>query len=378
VVPGKEAKPLSLLLPCHALKTYRELKPRDTAATVYRLFRSKHVTELKLIAHLTVVAAYLVVVLGAILEGFTHWSQIYLDDGSWCWTAVAIALQALLVYVGPVLAAGGIILAWIYQQGSTRLGIIDLFASEITTLCRATTILDYMKRLTDDFYARPRSIVPAPGPPREKTFTSEEDYFPVFNSNSKDLQVLEARVVTHITAFYTYMKATRDSFRRLATTPRLPNDSRRDGEWHTAMRDLIYMQFLACESGRKAVRELVEYQPDKDERTITILLTELVCYGFLMRQFDKSDVRYKRLELRHEKYEAVVRELCEDVGEQVRLAEAEMRNSRDRDPALAEAKRDEYADWLRAYRLMPEFAQRAISCNIVPGYLLQFYPLPRP
>ena len=46
-------------------------------------------------------------------------------------------------------------------------------------------------------------------------FTSEENYFPVFENNTRDLQSLEAHVVINITAFYTYMKAVRDSTRSL-------------------------------------------------------------------------------------------------------------------------------------------------------------------
>ena len=47
-------------------------------------------------------------------------------------------------------------------------------------------------------------------------FTSQESYFPVFDASVKDLQALEADVVKHVTAFYTYMKVMRDSLRRLA------------------------------------------------------------------------------------------------------------------------------------------------------------------
>ena len=47
-------------------------------------------------------------------------------------------------------------------------------------------------------------------------FTSQESYFPVFDSSVKDLQALEADVVDNVTAFYTYMKVMRDSLRKLA------------------------------------------------------------------------------------------------------------------------------------------------------------------
>ena len=37
-------------------------------------------------------------------------------------------IQDALAYVGPVLAVCGVILAWVYEQASARLGIVDLFA----------------------------------------------------------------------------------------------------------------------------------------------------------------------------------------------------------------------------------------------------------
>ena len=52
------------------------------------------------------------------------------------------------------------------------------------------------------------------------------------------------------------------------------------------------MQFLGLESGRKAIRQLVEYEPTQAEDTFTILLSELVAYGFLREQF-KGDLRHR-------------------------------------------------------------------------------------
>jgi hypothetical protein len=46
-----------------------------------------------------------------------------------------------------LLAVGGPILGWTYQTGSKRLGIVDLFACEIVTLCRVGAIVDFVPRL---------------------------------------------------------------------------------------------------------------------------------------------------------------------------------------------------------------------------------------
>jgi uncharacterized membrane protein len=46
----------------------------------------------------------------------------------------------------PAVVVFGAILAWAYQVGSARLGVVDLFACEIDTLCRMTTIVDMVGR----------------------------------------------------------------------------------------------------------------------------------------------------------------------------------------------------------------------------------------
>ena len=78
-----------------------------------------------------------------------------------------------------------------------------MFACEIDTLCRVVTVVEMVKNLTDS----PQDSVP-------QHFTSEENYFPILDGNTNDLQSREANVVINITAFYTYMKTVRDSFRK--------------------------------------------------------------------------------------------------------------------------------------------------------------------
>jgi plasmid replication initiation protein len=61
------------------------------------------------------------------------------------------------------------------------------------------------------------------------------------------------------------------------------------------------MQFLGLESARRAISDLVEFEPTQAEDMITILLSELVAYGFLRQQF-RGDLRQRRLEARDEAY----------------------------------------------------------------------------
>ena len=55
---------------------------------------------------------------------------------------IANIIDALFKYAGPAITICGAIVAWAYVSASKQLGIIDLFACEIKTLCRVGTIFD--------------------------------------------------------------------------------------------------------------------------------------------------------------------------------------------------------------------------------------------
>ena len=113
-------------------------------------------------------------------------------------------------------------------------------------------------------------------------FASSEEYFQVFATTTKDLQQLEEKVVVQVTAFYTYMKTMRDYLRRLSDIR--PDDPNYPTERRMTLVNVVYMLFLSYESARRAIRELVEYEPER-ERLMTIFLTELQAYKFLLERF---------------------------------------------------------------------------------------------
>jgi hypothetical protein len=215
----------------------------------------------------------------------------------------------------PALGVLGGILAWAYQTGSARLGVVDLFACEISTLCRVITVVGTAHRYVAQ-YNEGASTAPAGAEGQHvpaNQFASQEGYFPVFESNTRDLQKLEARVVIHITEFYTYMKAFRDYLRKLAAiSPRAevgpPSENKPTPDsLPEAITNVVYMLFLSLESARLAIWDLVEFEPEKAERTIVILISELEAFGFLCRRFtEESNMRYQRLRLREADYKYVV------------------------------------------------------------------------
>jgi hypothetical protein len=117
---------------------------------------------------------------------------------------------------------------------------------------------------------------------------------------------LEADVVTNVTAFYTYMKVMRDGLRKLKEMHQPSvGATGDDDEWHRALCNVIYMQFLGFESGRKAIGDLVEFEPTQAEDICTILLSELIAYWFLRGQFS-GDLRHRRLRAREAEYRRVI------------------------------------------------------------------------
>jgi hypothetical protein len=319
----------------------------DPAATVDRLFSSQHVRDLQLIIAFAAVGVVLVFGLGyPIAVYYGH------------------QLDGVFVFLVPLLGVFGAVLAWAYQVGSVRLGVVDLFACEVSTLCRVTTIVDTARRYAEKFDRGPPTVRAGSDGPHEQAyqFTSRESYFPVFDSNARDLQTLEARVVINITAFYTYLKAFRDYLRVLAEishqfaeSDTSTNTALLQGSWHETVVNVVYMLFLGLESARLAIADLVEFEPERAERTIVILISELEAYRFLCLRFpDENDIRHQRLYLREADYRDLVPELWRSV-EARRACEIKEVERRD----APKVRR-----WEPAWRLLPELRARYQACAI--------------
>jgi hypothetical protein len=229
-----------------------------------------------------------------------------------------------LKFIGSALALGVAILAWCYRSASQRLGVVDLFACEIGTICKVGTLIGSIERLVAAFegdLSASQAVAAASGADGFSRFSSAENYFPVFESNSKELEILSADVVTNVTAFYTYMKVTRDYFRQLSNThPRGIGD-----EWHVTLLNIIYMMFLGYESARKSINDLIEFEPTHAETVILILLTELRAYRCLLDHVHEP-TRQARLALRK-------REYCEQVPDLYRKVTGAPENNKRWEPA---------------------------------------------
>jgi hypothetical protein len=316
------------------------LRTRDPTDTVDRLFDSRHVSDLRLIAasaFCAMLVVFAVASINAVSFCVADWAKQSFDNNYQVIAYIANKGGTHFISVfAPTLALFGGILAWAYQKGSNRLGVVDLFACEIDTLCRVVTVAETVKTLTDN---EKDSAIP-------DHFTSEENYFPILDGNSTDLQSLEANVVINITAFYTFMKTVRDTLRKGA-------DVRDADQRKESRKALVYMLYLALESGRKAMDDLVEFEPTHTERTMVILISELKAYEFLRQNYQNEDeMHYSRLILRGPGYRRLVDDLHGLLGDEEEESLVSVKRGTLENPTYAQSQ------WSAALQLRGELDKR--------------------
>ncbi len=290
----------------------RQLQKTGPVFTFARLCTSRHLVDLQIVASCMIYVG----ILFTFLLPFMTREQ---------------ALTSLGAVIGSTLA----VFSWAYQTGSRRIGGVDLFACEISAICRVCLVIDFAKWSLKQVEDPPRDSAGKAsdsGPTMEALgsgstgkapshstngnadfgpltkFTSEEHYTPVYDNNLSDLQPLDVNVVTYVTEFYTYRKTMVDIMRHIPATSGEPRR-------RALMEQMIYMQFLMFESARYAIDELIEFEPNRAESLVNILSSELPLYGFLRTLYKQDDYRYKRLRLRQPLYRATVPKLCRQINE---------------------------------------------------------------
>ncbi len=354
----------------------RRLITGQASATIDRLFTSRHVYDLRLIAAVATIVVVWIIAIALVAAPFVGYLDLKAMPSNVselhpvAYAAIA-GFTAFLKVSGPTIVVFGAILTWAYQSGNARLGIVDLFACEIDTICRVVTVTDMVQNQIKQYLhdrmdesSSTRTAVSA-----SRAFDSQESYFPILDSSVNELQKLEVRVVSHITAFYTFIKAVRDSLRQVAVAQPLQAPTQSMHEPHflltdvlsrrqDASRNVLYTLYLGLESGRKAIADLVEFEPDRTERTITILISELTAYHFLREQFTTpGEMRHDRLALRQLDYQTMVPALRTKVQDhKTEFVPLKPTGSSD-DQA------DEARQWCAAYQLLHELDSRYASIS---------------
>lgn len=267
----------------------KELKQTGPSLTFARLCTSRHVDDLQSIASMAILAAVGGIVCElAMSRDFT-------------------AMKDEIIFLGGLIATAMAALSWAYQAGSRRLGAVDLFASEISVICRVCLIIDFAK--TSVASAEMAADAPGTQLPADvhfDKFTSREHYTPAFDTSIADLQSLDFDVVTHVTCFYTYRMTMLDLLRRIAEAG--------PAQKAELLQQMIYMQYLMYESARFAILQLIEFEPHQSEAVVNVLCSELVLYAFLKPKYE-GRFQGERLDLRIAEYDATVASLTKRIAD---------------------------------------------------------------
>jgi hypothetical protein len=335
-------------------RAIRNFGAQEERSTWSRFWRSRHVADLSALTFLLM----LFIVLGFLAITYYDWRVYQISVPAFTATASGdhyIWLEHL-IWPSALVAAGAIpVISIVYQIASKRLGVVDLFSSEITSLCRTYQVVNFAPVLVHLYEDIKSLAAPAPADPtawartfgatatRLAGFKVGQSFTPVLDSSTADLANLDAVVVSQVSAFYTYRLSMIEYMARIADTqaptPQQLRDDALVGHDYLQRVDyllfqVIYMLFLSLESGRKAVQELVEYEPNHAEATLNILIGELICRDFLIRQISAApppatgeDVRLARLRARHPEYVRLCADLAVTVTTRYRKAETALHDA---------------------------------------------------
>ncbi len=196
-----------------------------------------------------------------------------------------------------------------YDSAIKRLASIDLFTSEILSIMRvfasANIIGDFVRlyvqidtpKQTSQSEKDPHT---GKGPVGFADSARSEDYFTIFNKNVSDLASLDPAVVNDITAFYTFLKASRDATGaiQLWKSPEYEASAKKED-----IVAVIYLCFLMSVHGQLALDRLISSDVNRKIADDIFAGVMLQCFGFLVQTIPKDDFRWPRIDQRRGKCE---------------------------------------------------------------------------
>jgi hypothetical protein len=194
-----------------------------------------------------------------------------------------------------------------YDTAIKRLASIDLFTSEILSIMRvfaSANIIGDFVRLYVQIDTRKQASQSETDPNTGKgpvgfaDSARREDYFTIFNKNVSDLASLDPAVVNDITAFYTFLKASRDATGaiQLWKSPEYEASAKK-----ADIVAIIYLCFLMSVHGQLALDRLITSDVNRKIADDIFAGVMLQCFGFLGRIIPKDDFRWPRIDQRRGK-----------------------------------------------------------------------------
>jgi hypothetical protein len=196
-----------------------------------------------------------------------------------------------------------------YDAALKRLATIDLFTSEILSIMRvfaSANIIGDFVRLYDrtGMPISPASDpVAASGAAAGVGFADsarKEDYFTIFNNSASDLASLDPAVANDITAFYTFLKASRDATGaiQLWKSPQYELSDKRDD-----IVAIVFLCFLMSVHGQLALEKLITSETNRWIANDIFAGVMLQCFRFLIYVVPEEDFRWRRIEQRRKRCE---------------------------------------------------------------------------
>lgn len=222
-------------------------------------------------------------------------------------SSVNLATTGIQVILGTAVFGTFIeLIRRIYDTAIKRMATVDLFTSEILSIFRVFTaaniIGDFVllyDRLVSKVPVSKEQIIATPIPTSlPKGFADVargENYFNIFENNSAELGALDPAVIHDVTAFYTFLRASRDATGAL----RLWKEP--DYDITSKMEDIVsivFLCFLMTVHGKRALDSLV--YSSENRRIIDDILSGVLlqCFSFLDTTLRWDDFRRPRINQR--------------------------------------------------------------------------------
>jgi hypothetical protein len=209
------------------------------------------------------------------------------------------------------------IAAKLIENSQKRLATVDLFTSEILSIGRvfiSSNIVGMFVHLFDEL-SKPNLVLEASsnggldaplqiGPFGFADAARKESYFTIFEKNSTDLGPLSADIISDVTAFYTFLKASRDATGAMSLwkEPYYVNSMQRND-----VISVLYNCFLMAIHGRLALNGLIEQDQRAKYASEVFNSIEVKCYCFLITVLQRFDQRYRILYERRDYYLGVAK-----------------------------------------------------------------------
>jgi hypothetical protein len=221
---------------------------------------------------------------------------------------------------------GGLITisAKLIESSQKRLATVDLFASEILSIGRVFVsinivgsfihLFEQLSKETshpDDHSSAEVKNGPPGGPQGFADAARKESYFTIFEKNNADLGPLAADIISDVTAFYTFLKASRDATGSMS----LWKESYYNGDMRrNDIISIIYNCFLMAIHGRKSLCHLIEEKNRVKYAVDVFNSIELKCYCFLLTVLEPLDPRFRLLSERRDFYMNVIKSYAGAAG----------------------------------------------------------------